>query len=154
MNSDTETTRFTIEEIGGRDVLRMFYPKLYRKLNPGDANSGEAIFTVVEKDVTINGTPMTVQGIFGGDMQRASQASSIPFTGKLGVGIQVTNTTLLEAALKARGITSPPTASELTHGADAAIKKSPSFGLFFLMRPARAHRWRCKPPLVSGSQRT
>lgn len=103
-----ETTTFTVEKVGDRDVLRMFYPNLYRKLNPGDANNGEAIFTVVKKDVTLNGTKMTIDGIFNGEFQKASQSTSIPFTGNLGAGVQVTNPTLLEAALKARGIKTNP----------------------------------------------
>lgn len=101
----TETTTFKVETVGDRQVLRTFYPNLYRSLNPGDiSGAGEMIFTVVEKEVSVNGTPTKINGIFSGEFSAAARSNTIPFTGNINASTQVTNKTLFDAAMKAMGV--------------------------------------------------
>ena len=106
VNTFSETTNFRIESVGGKEVLRVFYPNIYRKLNPNEMGAGEAIFAVVEKDYLppLSDTKVKINGIFNGEFSAAARATTITFNGNVGASSQVANKTLFEAAMKAIGV--------------------------------------------------
>ena len=101
-----EVTNFRIETVGGKEILRVFYPNIYRKLNPDDMGAGEAIFAVVEKDYLPYGSNIKIKinGIFSGEFSPAARATTITFNGNVGASSQVANKTLFDAAMKAIGV--------------------------------------------------
>lgn len=106
VNQFVETTNFKIETVGGKEVMRVFYPNIYRKINPGDIGANEAVFAVVEKEVKLNGSTAKtkINGVFSGHFSAASRSNTITFNGNIGASSQVVNKTLFEAAIKAMGI--------------------------------------------------
>lgn len=106
----TEDTSFKIETVGGKDVVRVYYPNLYRKLNPDDMGANEAIFAVVDKEITLpaSTTKVKIQGVFSGEFSAAARSTTIEFNGNVGASAQVGNKTLFDSAMKAIGIESYP----------------------------------------------
>jgi hypothetical protein len=107
-----------VESVGGKDVLRVSYPNLYRQANPGDFSAGSMIFGVVEKELLYsvdsnnirswptgdNPLKKKVLGIYRGEYSAKGATSTIIFTGSLNSSIQVVNGVFLNAALPALGI--------------------------------------------------
>ena len=118
VSSFTEESKFIVESVGGKDILRVPYPNLYRQANPGDFSAGSMIFGVVEKDLIYYvdssnnrtwqavGNPLKkkILGIYSGEYSAKGSTSTILFTGSLNSSIQVVNKVLLNAALPALGI--------------------------------------------------
>jgi hypothetical protein len=110
VRANSEETTFIVETVGGKEVLRVGYPNLYRKLNPGEVGPTDMLFAVFEKDIELPAasagasTTQRILGIFSGEFTRADRPTTIPFTGNLGAASQVVNRVLFEALLKARGI--------------------------------------------------
>jgi len=118
VSSFTEESKFIVEAVGGKDILRVPYPNLYRQANPGDFTAGSMIFGVVEKELFYsvdannnrswptgnNPLKKKILGIYGGEYSAKGATSTILFTGSLNSSIQVVNKVLLNAALPALGI--------------------------------------------------
>jgi hypothetical protein len=107
-----------VENVGGKDILRVPYPNIYRQANPGDFSAGSMIFGVVEKELSYsvdsnniriwptgnNPVKKKVLGIYGGEYSAKGATSTILFTGSINSSIQVVNRTLLDSAFLALGI--------------------------------------------------
>lgn len=118
VSSFTEESNFIVETVGGKDILRVPYPNLYRQANPGDFSAGSMIFGVVEKELLYsvdssnnrswptgnNPLKKKILGIYRGEYSAKGATSTILFTGSLNSSIQVVNKGLLNTALTAMGI--------------------------------------------------
>jgi hypothetical protein len=99
--ADAETTRFSVINVGGRDVLRATYSNVYRQKNPGDGASGQMVFAVV---TNLNDD----LAVFSGEYRPAGLSTTIPFTGRVDASFQVVNKTLFDAAMSALGFAAYP----------------------------------------------
>jgi hypothetical protein len=114
----TEESKFIVESVGGKDIMRVPYPNLYRQANPGDFSAGSMIFGVVEKELLYsvdsnnnrswptgsNPLKKKILGVYRGEYSAKGATSTILFTGSLNSSIQVVNNVLLNATLSAMGI--------------------------------------------------
>lgn len=96
----TETTNFSIEILGGKDIMKTLLPNIYRKKNPGDGS--------VYKVFGIFPSPGNsgVSGIYSGDFNPKGMTVSIPF-GNINSNTQIANKILFDAALPYVNINKP-----------------------------------------------
>lgn len=118
VSSFTEESKFIVENVGGKDILRVPYPNLYRQANPGDFSAGSMIFGVVEKELSYsvdsnnnrtwptgnNPVKKKILGVYRGEYSAKGATSTILFTGSINSSIQVVNRTLMDSAFSALGI--------------------------------------------------
>jgi hypothetical protein len=114
----TEETKFTIENIGGKEIMRLPYPNIYRQSNPGNSSASQLIFGVFEKELHYsldsNGDrnwpyaqhdrKMKISGIYSGQYTPKGATQTIVFDGNIFGAMQVGNKVLLNTMLKASGI--------------------------------------------------
>jgi hypothetical protein len=99
--ANAETTRFSVINVGGRDVLRATYSNVYRQKNPGDGASGQMVFAVV---TNLNDE----LAVFSGEYRPAGLSTTMPFTGRVDASFQVVNKTLFDAAMSVLGFAAFP----------------------------------------------
>jgi hypothetical protein len=118
VSSYTEESKFHVENVGGKEILRVPYPNLYRQANPGDFGAGSMIFGVVEKELLYsvdannnrtwptgnNPIKKKISGIFNGQYSAKGATSTIVFNGSLNSSVQVVNKVMLDTTLNAMGI--------------------------------------------------
>ncbi len=90
VTSFPEITNFSVITIGGKELLKVELPNLFRKLNPSDQHA-YGIWGF------ING------GMYSGDFTPANFKQSIPFTGNPSKGTQVVSPALFDAVLAQKG---------------------------------------------------
>lgn len=88
----SENTSFSIEQIGGKSIVKAMLPNVYRKRNPGDGGIYK-LFGVFPMMGASN-----VNGIYSGDLMLKDATISIPF-GNVDANTQVANRTLFNAVL-------------------------------------------------------
>jgi len=114
----TEETKFTIENVGDKEIMRLPYPNIYRQSNPGNSSASQLIFGVFEKELHYsldsNGNrnwsnaqhdrKMKISGIYSGQYTPKGATQTIVFDGNIFGAMQVGNKVLLNTMLKASGI--------------------------------------------------
>lgn len=95
-----ETTRFAVEKIGNKDIMKVMLPNVYRKQNPGESGLYQ-IFGVFP----MAGNP-NVLGIYSGDFMPKDTVISLPF-GNVNANTQVVNRTLFNAVMPYINIKKP-----------------------------------------------
>jgi hypothetical protein len=98
----TEKTGYTIETIGGREVLIADVPSVFKKLNPRGLQNGCKFAFAKAKN--INGNADTVMGVHQGDYCGANSRSTIPFNGDVRNGMQFISLSLLNFLLTQRDL--------------------------------------------------
>ena len=118
INSFTEETKFIIENVGGKEIMRLPYPNIYRQANPGNSSATQLIFGVFEKELHYsldnNGNRKSsnsthdlkkkIFGIYSGQFTPKGATQTIVFDGNIFGAMQVGNKVLLNTMLKASGI--------------------------------------------------
>jgi len=94
--SESESTQFTIEQVGGKDILKVLLPNLYRAVKPGDMSS-YSVFGQFQR-------PSGEVGVFLGDFSRKNISFLSPYTGNFDSSPQFMNTTAFDTILKLKGI--------------------------------------------------
>jgi hypothetical protein len=94
-----EDTNFTVLTVGGKEILKVEIPNVYRKINPGDQHM-YMIFGYVQGS--------KYSGMYNGDFTAANTKATIQFTGDPSNGTQVVSPVLFDAAVKQMGIASYP----------------------------------------------
>jgi hypothetical protein len=96
----TDSTAFSIEKLGDKDILKTLLPNVYRKKNPGDGSLYK-VFGIFPSP----GNP-GVTGIYSGDFNPKGNTVSIPF-GNINSNTQIANKILFDAALPYININKP-----------------------------------------------
>jgi hypothetical protein len=118
VNTYTEETKFIIENVGGKEIMRLPYPNIYRQSHPGNSSASQLIFGVFEKELHYsldsNGNrnwsnsqhdlKKTISGIYSGEYTPKGATQTIVFDGNIFGAMQVGNKVLLNTMLKASGI--------------------------------------------------
>lgn len=97
----SETTNYTIETIGNREVMIADVPNIFRKLNPRGLQNGCKFAFAAVKNYPAN-LSQQVLGIHQGDYCEANTRSTIPFNGDIRNGMQFISQSLLNFLLEQR----------------------------------------------------
>jgi hypothetical protein len=102
VTSYVETSNYTISTAGGKEVLTMGVPSIYRQKYPGDMDlSCQFLFAVVQNTNNIN-------GVHNGDYCPKGTKSTEPFTGDLGTGQQAVSKVLAVFLMELRKMAAFP----------------------------------------------
>jgi hypothetical protein len=94
-----EVTNFTVLTVGGKEILKVETPNIYRKMNPSDQHL-YMIFGYVKGS--------KYSGMYNGDFTAANTKVTIQFTGDPSTGTQVMSPTMFDAAMTQMGISKYP----------------------------------------------
>lgn len=95
-----ETSNFEVVTLGGKEVVMVPTPAIYRANNPS-SNEPYFIFTVATSS-------KGVTGVWSGSYFPTNFKQSIPFTGDPATNTQIINSVMFDAILKQKGITPYP----------------------------------------------
>ena len=96
----TETSNFTVEIVGGKRLLKVPTPVLYRKQNPGDTGA----YLFFAEATNANG----VTGVYSGDLRPANIKQTIEFTGDPSRSTQVVSQQAFDALSNEIGLPAFP----------------------------------------------
>ena len=103
-----ETGNFEVITLGGKDVLIVPTPAIYRVNNPSE-NKPYIIFAALKSS-------KGVYGVWDGAYYPSNFKESIPFTGDPAINTQIMNTVMFDAILQQKGITPYPYAGKSSSG--------------------------------------
>jgi len=95
-----ETSKFEVLTLGGKEVLIVPTPAIYRANNP----SSQDPYRIFAVHTSSRG----VTGVWNGEYAPTAYKISIPFTGDPKTNTQIISTTMFDAILKQKGITAYP----------------------------------------------
>ena len=95
-----ETSKFEVITLGGKEVLIVPTPAIYRANNP----SSQEPYKIFAVHTSSKGTT----GVWNGDFSPTGYKVSIPFTGDPKTNTQIISPTMFDAILKQKGITAYP----------------------------------------------